>query len=157
MNSGPQLALGARGRDVQRVQTILVMMKTLGFDQIDSVFGTLTRNAVVAFQESEGLPADGVVGDSTWQRMPADPDTPIVKRGSTGTRSPACRRACSSSVGLGRRPMRDRPTVISDRAPKLRSRPTKCSTRWRMTAWSARARGGCLRALPARLSRRSPG
>jgi hypothetical protein len=44
MNRGPQLALGARGRDVQRVQTILVMMKTLGFDQIDSVFGTLTRN-----------------------------------------------------------------------------------------------------------------
>jgi peptidoglycan hydrolase-like protein with peptidoglycan-binding domain len=84
MNSGPQLAPGARGRDVQRVQTILVMMKTLGFDQIDSVFGTLTRNAVVVFQESEGLPADGVVGDSTWQRMPADPDTPIVKRGSTG-------------------------------------------------------------------------
>ena len=77
MNSGPQLALGARGRDVQRVQTIFVMMKTLGFDQIDGVFGTLTRNAVVAFQESEGLPADGVVGDSTWQRMPADPDTPI--------------------------------------------------------------------------------
>jgi peptidoglycan hydrolase-like protein with peptidoglycan-binding domain len=52
MNSGPQLAVGARGRDVQRVQTIFVMMKTLGFDQIDGVFGTLTRNAVVAFQEA---------------------------------------------------------------------------------------------------------
>ena len=86
MNSGPQLALGARGRDVQRIQTIFVMMKTLGFDQIDGVFGSLTRNAVVAFQEGEGLPPDGVVGDSTWQRMPADPDTPlIVKRGSTGS------------------------------------------------------------------------
>jgi peptidoglycan hydrolase-like protein with peptidoglycan-binding domain len=84
MNNGPQLAIGARGRDVQRVQTIFVMMKTLGFDQIDGVFGTLTRNAVIEFQEGEGLPADGVVGDSTWQRMPADPDTPIVKRGSTG-------------------------------------------------------------------------
>lgn len=84
MNSGPQLAVGARGQDVQRVQTIFVMMKTFGFDQIDGVFGTLTRSAVVAFQESEGLPADGVVGDSTWQRMPADPDTPILKRGSTG-------------------------------------------------------------------------
>ena len=85
MNSGPQLALGARGRDVQRVQTIFVMMKTLGFDQIDGVFGTLTRNAVVEFQEGEGLAADGVVGDSTWQRMPADPDTPTLKRGSTGS------------------------------------------------------------------------
>lgn len=85
MNSGPQLAFGARGRDVQRVQTILVMMKILGFDQIDGVFGALTRNAVIAFQEGEGLPADGVVGDSTWKRMPADPDTPVLKRGSTGS------------------------------------------------------------------------
>lgn len=85
MNSGPLLAVGARGRDVQRVQTIFVMMKTLGFDQIDGIFGTVTRNAVVAFQQGEGLTADGVVGDSTWQRMPADPDTPTVKRGSTGS------------------------------------------------------------------------
>lgn len=68
MKRGPQLAVGACGRDVQRVQTIFVMMKTLGFDQIDGVFGTLTRNAVVAFQEGEGLPADGVVGDSTGPR-----------------------------------------------------------------------------------------
>jgi peptidoglycan hydrolase-like protein with peptidoglycan-binding domain len=68
MNRGPQLAVGARGRDVQRVQTIFVMMKTLGFDKIDGVFGTLTRNAVVAFQEGEGLLADGVVGDSIGPR-----------------------------------------------------------------------------------------
>jgi hypothetical protein len=34
--------------------------------------------AVIAFQENEGPPADGVVGDSTWQRMP------ILRRGSTG-------------------------------------------------------------------------
>ena len=85
MNRGPQLAVGARGRDVLRVQTIFVMMKTLGFDQIDGVFGPLTRNAVIAFQEGEGLPADGIVGDSTWQRMPADPDTPVLKRHSTGS------------------------------------------------------------------------
>jgi hypothetical protein len=156
MNSGPQLAVGARGRDVLRVQTIFVMMKTLGFDQIDGVFGTLTRNAVAAFQEGEGLPADGVVGDSTWQRMPADPDTPTLKRGSTGNAVTGLQRACSRSVGLDHRPMRDRPTVISGRAPKLRSRPTRCSMRWRMTAWLALARGGCLRALPARPSRRSP-
>ena len=85
MNRGPQLALGARGRDVQRVQTIFVMMKLLGFEQIDGVFGPVTRNTVIAFQEGEGLPADGVVGDSTWQRMPVDPDTPVLKRGSTGS------------------------------------------------------------------------
>ena len=52
------------------------MMKTMGYDQIDGVFGPLTQNAVISFQQSEGLLPDGIIGDSTWQRMPADPDTP---------------------------------------------------------------------------------
>ena len=34
MNIGPRLALGARGQDVQRAQTIFAMIKTLGFEQI---------------------------------------------------------------------------------------------------------------------------
>jgi peptidoglycan hydrolase-like protein with peptidoglycan-binding domain len=101
MNSGPQLALGARGRDVLRVQTIFVMMKMLGFDQIDGVFGAMTRNAVVAFQEGEGLPADGVVGDSTWQRLPADPDTPVLKRGSTGIAVTALQKGLGRFGGAG--------------------------------------------------------
>jgi peptidoglycan hydrolase-like protein with peptidoglycan-binding domain len=85
MNSGPSLALGARGQDVQRAQTIFVMMKMLGFEQIDGVFGSVTRNAVIAFQEGEGIAADGIIGDATWQRMPADPDTPVLRRGSAGS------------------------------------------------------------------------
>lgn len=79
MNSGPQLALGARGRDVLRVQTILVMMKILGFDQIDGVSGPLTRNAVIAFQEGEGLPAPC----TSWaglDRRPI-PDRPMATLG----------------------------------------------------------------------------
>ena len=85
MNSGPVLAIGARGEDVRRAQTIFVMMKTLGFEQIDGVFGPVTRNAVIAFQEGEGIAADGIIGDATWKRMPADPDTPVLRRGSTGS------------------------------------------------------------------------
>jgi peptidoglycan hydrolase-like protein with peptidoglycan-binding domain len=84
MNSGPRLSVGALGQDVQRAQTILVMMKMLGFDQIDGVFGAVTKNAVIGFQESAGLVADGVIGDSTWHEMPADPDTPILRRGTSG-------------------------------------------------------------------------
>ena len=84
MNSGPRLAVGARGRDVQRAQTIFVMMKTLGFDQIDGVFGAVTKTAVTSFQEGAGLVVDGVIGDETWGRMPADPNTPVLKRGSAG-------------------------------------------------------------------------
>ena len=85
MNSGPQLSIGAQGADVVRAQTIFVMMKILGFDQIDGIFGTLTKNAVIDFQQSEGIPADGVIGNATWSKMPADPDTPVVKRGSKGS------------------------------------------------------------------------
>src|SRR3981189_3595273 len=85
MNSGPRLAVGALGRDVQRAQPIFVMMKALGFDQIDGVFGAVTRNAVIAFQQGEGVVADGVIGDDTWKRMPADPDTPLLRRGGVGT------------------------------------------------------------------------
>jgi peptidoglycan hydrolase-like protein with peptidoglycan-binding domain len=84
MNSGPQLALGAHGQDVQRAQTIFVMMKTMGFDQIDGVFGAVTRNAVVDFQQGEGLTADGVIGAATWAKMPADPATPVLQRGASG-------------------------------------------------------------------------
>jgi peptidoglycan hydrolase-like protein with peptidoglycan-binding domain len=61
------------------------MMKQLAFDQIDGVFGASTKSAVVDFQQGAGLAADGVVGDETWQQLPADPDTPVVRRGSTGT------------------------------------------------------------------------
>jgi peptidoglycan hydrolase-like protein with peptidoglycan-binding domain len=84
MNSGPQLALGAHGQDVQRAQTIFVMMKALGFDQIDGVFGAVTRNAVVDFQQGEGLTADGIIGNATWAKMPADPNTPVLQSGAAG-------------------------------------------------------------------------
>ena len=84
MNSGPRLALGAHGQDVQRAQTIFVMMKALGSNQIDGRFGPITQTAVKDFQQGEGLAADGVIGDATWAKMPADPDTPVLKRGSTG-------------------------------------------------------------------------
>ena len=85
MNTGPRLEVGAHGQDVRRAQTIFVMIKLLGFDQIDGVFGAMTKNAVIAFQQSQGLAADGVIADDTWSRMPADPNTPILRRGSTGS------------------------------------------------------------------------
>lgn len=84
MNSGPRLALGAHGQDVQRAQTIFVMIKSLGFDQIDGSFGPVTQNAVKDFQQGEGLAADGIIGDATWAKMPADPDTPVLQCGATG-------------------------------------------------------------------------
>ena len=61
MNSGPRLELGARGKDVQRAQTIFVMMKTLDFRDIDGVFGPDTKQAVMDFQDGAGLTVDGIM------------------------------------------------------------------------------------------------
>lgn len=46
---------------------------------VDGVFGSRTRAAVVAFQRSRGLPATGVVTQSTWLRLII-----TVRQGSTG-------------------------------------------------------------------------
>lgn len=61
----PTLRTGMTGPAVTRVQETL---KTRGFYQgaIDGIFGPGTEAAVMAFQESERLAADGVVGPATW-------------------------------------------------------------------------------------------
>lgn len=35
----------------------------------DGKWGTATRSAVIAFQQNEGISADGIVGGGTWQKM----------------------------------------------------------------------------------------
>jgi peptidoglycan hydrolase-like protein with peptidoglycan-binding domain len=62
----PLLAQGAKGEVVARLQQVLT---NGGFSPgpVDGDYGPRTEAAVVAFQKNEGLTADGVVGDSTWQ------------------------------------------------------------------------------------------
>jgi len=48
---------------------------------LDGVFGAQTRNAVVAYQRSRGLTADGIVGCNTWLSLQED----VVGRGRTST------------------------------------------------------------------------
>lgn len=85
MNSGPTLQVGSTGADVKRLQRILVMIKLLSPDGIDGSFGAQTESAVKSFQEGNGLASDGVVGPMTWQALPADPNTPELARGATGS------------------------------------------------------------------------
>ena len=99
MNSGPTLALGSTGPDVRRVQILLVMTKLLDYSGIDGNFGPQTQNAVKSFQQSSNLTADGVVGQATWNALPADPNTPRLARGSTGGVVSALQKALATFGG----------------------------------------------------------
>lgn len=62
------LSLGTRGSDVMEVQALL---KKIGYNPgvIDGIFGRQTEQAVELFQRSNGLPADGVIGSTTYRVM----------------------------------------------------------------------------------------
>ena len=56
--------VGSRGDEVRRIQTKL---KQLGYykGNVDGIYGTNTKNAVIAFQKNCGLTADGISGPKT--------------------------------------------------------------------------------------------
>jgi peptidoglycan hydrolase-like protein with peptidoglycan-binding domain len=85
MNSGPILSIGSTGQDVRRLQRIFVMTKALAPGNISGTFDSTTEQAVKDFQQGAGLTVDGVVGPMTWQALPADPDTPLLSRGASGS------------------------------------------------------------------------
>lgn len=64
----PQLAYGDTGTYVAKLQR---MLNERGFKcgEADGIFGKNTLNAVVAFQQSKGLLADGIVGRMTWTEL----------------------------------------------------------------------------------------
>jgi peptidoglycan hydrolase-like protein with peptidoglycan-binding domain len=61
----PILRLGMQGEEVQQLQRRL---RRLGFfdGPVNGNFGTATESAVKAFQQKNGIEADGVVGGGTW-------------------------------------------------------------------------------------------
>src|SRR3954465_3522663 len=62
------LRRGAHGAEVELLQKSL---RDAGFStgQIDGRFGPATEAALLAFQRSHGLLADGVAGPVTWQAL----------------------------------------------------------------------------------------
>ena len=60
--------LGSKGDEVRKIQKKL---KELGYynGAIDGIYGTATKNAVIAFQENCGITADGVAGDKTLKYL----------------------------------------------------------------------------------------
>ena len=85
MNNGPTISIGSTGRDVRRLQRIFVMTKVLVAANITGTFDSTTEQAVEDFQQGAGLTVDGIVGPNTWQALPADPNTPVLSRGDSGS------------------------------------------------------------------------
>ena len=64
----PTLKYGSRGNITKLLQEKLV---SLGYNTngIDGIFGNGTKNAVIKYQKSKGLSADGIVGRNTWKKL----------------------------------------------------------------------------------------
>lgn len=80
----PVLRVGSSNRYVRYLQFLL---KTKGYSvgTVDGVFGNNTQNAVRAFQQANGLDADGVVGRLTWYKLNNfTPEARTIKRGDYG-------------------------------------------------------------------------
>ena len=62
------LNVGSQGKAVAQLQEAL---NDRGFNvgDVDGKFGPLTEAGVRAFQEAQGMGADGVVGDMTWRAL----------------------------------------------------------------------------------------
>lgn len=63
-----QLSKGSKGSEVRTLQ-ILLNVKNGAKLIVDGDFGTLTRQAVIAYQKSKGLTQDGIVGKNTWTSL----------------------------------------------------------------------------------------
>lgn len=58
-------------------------LNTLGYrtNGLDGIFGSATQNAVISYQRSRGLAADGIVGCNTWRSL----QEAVVGTGPTNT------------------------------------------------------------------------
>lgn len=90
----PLASNGNRGSDVVALQHLLTAHgRSVA---ADGVFGTGTRSAVVSFQQSKGLSADGVVGPATWGALAI-----TVRQGDNGPAVAAVQSLLNAKRGAG--------------------------------------------------------
>lgn len=66
----PQLSKGSKGDKVRVLQELLLGRGyDLGTYGADGDFGATTHRRVVSFQTTQGLSADGIVGEKTWRKL----------------------------------------------------------------------------------------
>ncbi|MGA7126167.1 MAG: peptidoglycan-binding domain-containing protein, partial [Chthoniobacterales bacterium] len=63
---------GSTGDDVKRLQRVLARHLLWNpFGPITGVFDASLETSVKSFQQANGLVADGVVGPTTWAKLPS--------------------------------------------------------------------------------------
>ncbi|MGW0804436.1 peptidoglycan-binding domain-containing protein [Nonomuraea sp. NPDC002799] len=77
------LQFGDQGAAVRRLQSALVRTDETAI-VVDGLFGRETERALSAFQEANGLVADGRYGLATRKALPIGEDLPILREGATG-------------------------------------------------------------------------
>ena len=108
-SAAPILSENSHGRDVLKLQQELQRAGYLD-DKPDGIFGSRTKNAVIAFQRAKSLKETGVVDRETWaclQKEPAD----------------AGRIALPGGAGAGG--VKIQPPQTADRKPDLKPRVNK--------------------------------
>ncbi len=67
----PNTRFGSKGNYVLIAQDAL---NTLGYDTggLDGIFGILTKNATIGYQNRNGLAEDGIIGPITWRKLMED-------------------------------------------------------------------------------------
>lgn len=84
MTTPATISQGATGPTVRWAQYLLVR-RTLSDNQIDGIFGPVTKSAVEQFQKEASLAVDGIVGPATWAALGGDgPQPPTLSQGSQG-------------------------------------------------------------------------
>ncbi len=80
------ISVGSTGDDVKRLKRVLARHLIWNpFGPITGVFDATLETSVKTFQQSNGLAADGVVGPSTWAKLPAYREaSPTLAFGSEG-------------------------------------------------------------------------
>jgi peptidoglycan hydrolase-like protein with peptidoglycan-binding domain len=85
MPTPPTISEGATGPVVRWAQYLLVR-RTMSDNQIDGIFGPVTKAAVEEFQRQSHITVDGIVGPVTWGKLGGDgPEPPTLAEGSEGS------------------------------------------------------------------------
>lgn len=78
----PVLKTGSRGTEVTKVQTQLKEWGYYTYSNITGYYGNITKDSVIYFQQKNGLVADGIVGEKTYQALGISESKTATSRGS---------------------------------------------------------------------------